>query len=53
MKLPALVVHAATLQNLGGPNSDVATIQSLTTLFTNVIGVIVALAGLHYLLCLW
>jgi len=45
MKLPALVVHAATLQNLGGPNSDVATIQSLTTLFTNVIGVIVALAG--------
>ena len=45
MNLLAPVVYAATLQNLGGPNTDVATIQSLQTLFTNVISVIVVLAG--------
>jgi hypothetical protein len=43
MKLLIPVVHAATLENL--QNGDVATIQSVQTLFVNVIGVIVALAG--------
>jgi cytochrome bd-type quinol oxidase subunit 2 len=36
-------VFAATLTNT--QDGDVATIQSLSTLFTNVIGVVVALAG--------
>jgi cytochrome bd-type quinol oxidase subunit 2 len=37
-------VFAAQLGNLQG-GGDVATIQSLATLFTNILGVIVALAG--------
>ena len=34
----------SVLQNLGGPVKDVATIQSLETLFGNVVGVIVQLS---------
>ncbi|KKU82963.1 MAG: hypothetical protein UY10_C0018G0002 [Microgenomates group bacterium GW2011_GWA2_47_8] len=34
----------SVLQNLGGPEKDVATIQSLETLFGNVVGVIVQLS---------
>ena len=42
MKLLVPVVYAETLKNL---QDGVATIQSLQTLFTNVLSVIVALAG--------
>ena len=39
-------VFAKTLEYLGGPDKDVATIQSLETLFANLVRSIVALAGI-------
>lgn len=38
-----LAVFAAPLENLGGPDGDVATIYSLETLFSNTVGVVVQL----------
>ena len=43
--LPAFIVHAATLGNLGGPDTDVATIGSLEGLFTNIVNTVIALAA--------
>ncbi|MBI5619504.1 hypothetical protein HY950_00920 [Candidatus Gottesmanbacteria bacterium] len=40
------MVFAKTLEYLGGPEGDVATIRSLETLFANLVRSIVALAGI-------
>lgn len=43
--LPSVLVRAAELGNLGGPDADVATIGSLETLFSNVVNVVIAVSG--------
>ena len=44
-KFPSVIVHAATLGQLGGPDGDVATIGSLETLFSNFVNVVIAMTG--------
>lgn len=39
-------IFAKTLENLGGPDKDVATIQSAETLFSNLVTAIVSIAGI-------
>lgn len=39
-------IFAKTLESLGGPDKDVATIQSAETLFSNLVTAIVSIAGI-------